>query len=254
MGQKTHPIGFRLGIIRGWYSNWYAGKDFADKLIEDEAIRTYLGARLKRAGLSRIIIERTPKRVILTLHTSRPGVVIGRGGAEVEKLREEIKKLTNKDIQININEIKRPELDASLVAQNIAQQLEGRVSFRRAMKQSLTAAMRMGADGIRIKVGGRLGGAEMSRSEQYLDGRVPLHTIRADIDYAEATAFTIYGTTGVKVWIYRGEIIGTPDLSPNAAAQRHQMQQMDPERRRSRRRGGGGPDSRRGAKPRRNKS
>lgn len=254
MGQKTHPIGFRLGIIRGWYSNWYAEKDFADKLLEDEEIRTYLGARLKRAGLSRVIIERTPKRVILTLHTSRPGVVIGRGGAEVEKLREEIKKLTKKDIQININEIKRPELDASLVAQNIAQQLEGRVSFRRAMKQSLTAAMRMGADGIRIKVAGRLGGAEMSRSEQYLDGRVPLHTIRADIDYADATAFTIYGTTGVKVWIYRGEIIGTPDLSPNAAAQRYQMQQMDPDRRRSRRRGGGGPGSRRGAKARRDKS
>ncbi len=249
MGQKTHPIGFRLGIIRGWYSNWYAGKDFAEKVIEDEEIRTYLSARLKRAGLSRIVIERTPKRVILTLHTSRPGVVIGRGGTEVEKLREEIKKLTDKDIQININEIKRPELDASLVAQNIAQQLEGRVSFRRAMKQSLTAAMRMGADGIRIKVSGRLGGAEMSRSEQYLDGRVPLHTIRADIDYADATAFTIYGTTGVKVWIYRGEIIGTPDLSPNAAAQRHQMQQMDPVRRKSRRRGGGsGPGGERGSR------
>jgi len=254
MGQKTHPIGFRLGIIRGWYSNWYAEKDFAAKLLEDDEIRTYLGARLKRAGLSRVVIERTPKRVILTLHTSRPGVVIGRGGAEVEKLREEIKKLTMKDIQININEIKRPELDASLVAQNIAQQLEGRVSFRRAMKQSLTAAMRMGADGIRIKVGGRLGGAEMSRSEQYLDGRVPLHTIRADIDYAEATAFTVYGTTGIKIWIYRGEIIGTPDLSPNAAAQRHQMQQMDPDRRRSRRRGGGGPGSRRGAKAKQDKS
>ncbi len=238
MGQKTHPIGFRLGIIRGWYSNWYATGDFADKIIEDEEIRTYLGARLKRAGLSRVVIERTPKRVILTIHSSRPGVVIGRGGTEVEKLREEIKKLTNKDIQININEIKRPELDASLVAQNIAQQLEGRVSFRRAMKQSITAAMRMGADGIRIKVGGRLGGAEMSRTEQYLDGRVPLHTIRADIDYATATAFTVYGTTGVKVWIYRGEIIGKPDLSPNVAAQRHQMQQMEPERRRMRRRGG----------------
>jgi len=237
MGQKTHPIGFRLGIIRGWYSNWYASGDFADKIIEDDEIRTYLGARLKRAGLSRIVIERTPKRVILTLHSSRPGVVIGRGGTEVEKLREEIKKLTNKDIQININEIKRPELDASLVAQNIAQQLEGRVSFRRAMKQSITAAMRMGADGIRIKVAGRLGGAEMSRSEQYLDGRVPLHTIRADIDYATATAFTVYGTTGVKVWIYRGEIIGKPDLSPNVAAQRNQMQQMEPERRRMRRRG-----------------
>lgn len=235
MGQKTNPIGFRLGIIRGWDSNWYAEKDFADKLIEDDEIRNYLAARLKRAGLSRVVIERTPKRVILTLHTSRPGVVIGRGGAEVEKLREEIKKLTNKDIQININEIKRPELDASLVAQNIAQQLEGRVSFRRAMKQTITAAMRMGAEGIRIRVGGRLGGAEMGRTEQYLEGRVPLHTIRADIDYAEGTAYTIYGTTGVKVWIYRGEILGKPDLSPNVQAQRQQLQQMEPERRRGNR-------------------
>lgn len=243
MGQKTHPIGFRLGIIRGWDSNWYAEKDLPEKLVEDEEIRKYLSARLRRAGLSRSVIERTPKRVILTLHTSRPGVVIGRGGQEVEKLREELKKLTNKDIQININEIKRPELDASLVAQNIAQQLEGRVSFRRAMKQSLTAAMRMGAEGIRVKVGGRLGGAEMSRTEQYLEGRVPLHTIRADIDYAEATAFTIYGTTGVKVWIFRGEIIGKPDLSPNVQAQRQQPQAMPPERRRKRRerrRGGRG--------------
>ena len=235
MGQKTHPIGFRLGIIRGWSSNWYAEKDFAERLVEDEEIRQYLMARLKRAGLSRVVIERTPKRVILTLHTSRPGVVIGRGGAEVEKLREEIRKLTSKDIQININEIKRPELDASLVAQNIAQQLEGRVSFRRAMKQSLGAAMRMGAEGIRIKLGGRLGGAEMGRTEQYLEGRVPLHTIRADIDYAEATAFTIYGTSGVKVWIYQGEILGRPDLSPNVQAQRQQMQQMEPERRRGER-------------------
>ncbi len=227
MGQKTNPIGFRLGIIRGWDSNWYAAKkDMPGKLVEDEEIRRYLTARLKRAGLSRVVIERTPKRVILTLHTSRPGVVIGRGGAEVEKLREEIKKLTNKDIQININEIKRPEVDASLVAQNVAQQLEGRVSFRRAMKQSITGAMRMGAQGIRIKVSGRLGGAEMGRVEQYLEGRVPLHTIRADIDYAEATAFTIYGTTGVKVWIYRGEILGKPDLSPNVQAQRQQMQQL----------------------------
>ena len=249
MGQKTHPTGFRLGIIRGWDSNWYATDDFPDKLVEDDEIRQYLAARLKRAGLSRVVIERTPKRVILTLHTSRPGVVIGRGGSEVEKLREEIKKLTNKDIQININEIKRPELDASLVAQNIAQQLEGRVSFRRAMKQAITAAMRMGAEGIRIRVAGRLGGAEMGRTEQYLEGRVPLHTIRADIDYADATAYTIYGTSGVKVWIYRGEILGKPDLSPNVAAQRHQMQQMEPERRRGRRSGrrdrrGGGPGGR----------
>ena len=237
MGQKTNPTGFRLGIIRGWDSNWYAEKDLPEKLIEDEEIRRYLAARLKRAGLSRIVIERTPKRVILTLHTSRPGVVIGRGGTEVEKLREELKKLTNKDVQININEIKRPEVDASLVAQNIAQQLEGRVSFRRAMKQALTAAMRMGAEGIRIKVSGRLGGAEMSRTEQYLEGRVPLHTVRADIDYAEATAFTIQGTTGVKVWIYRGEILGKPDLSPNVQAQRQQQMQAPPERRRGGRRG-----------------
>jgi small subunit ribosomal protein S3 len=236
LGQKTNPIGFRLGIIRGWDSNWYTDGSYADKLIEDEEIRRYLDARLKRAGLSRVVIERTPKRVILTLHTSRPGVVIGRGGSEVEKLREELKQLTDKDIQININEIKRPELDASLVAQNIAQQLEGRVSFRRAMKQSISAAMRMGAEGIRIRLGGRLGGAEMSRTEQYLEGRVPLHTIRADIDYAEATAYTIQGTTGVKVWIYRGEILGTPDLSPNAQQQRQQqMAAPPPERRRGRR-------------------
>lgn len=243
MGQKINPIGFRLGIIRGWDSNWYAEKDLPEKLVEDEEIRRYLTARLRRAGLSRVIIERTPKRVILTLHTSRPGVVIGRGGTEVEKLREELKKLTSKDIQINISEIKRPELDASLVAQNIAQQLEGRVSFRRAMKQSITAAMRMGAEGIRVKVGGRLGGAEMGRIEQYLEGRVPLHTIRADIDYASATAYTIYGTLGVKVWIYRGEVLGRPDLSPNVQAQRQQQQQPQQppaRRRRGRGRAGGG--------------
>ncbi len=234
MGQKTHPVGFRLGIIRGWDSNWYAAKkDMAAKLVEDEEVRRYLQARLKRAGLSRIVIERTPRRVILTLHTSRPGIVIGRGGTEVEKLREEIKQLTNKDIQININEIKRPELDASLVAQNVAQQLEGRISYRRAMKQAITGAMRMGAMGIRIRVGGRLGGAEMGRVEQYLEGRVPLHTIRADIDYAEATAFTIHGTSGVKVWVYHGEILGKPDLSPNVQAQRQQLRQMQPGGRRN---------------------
>jgi small subunit ribosomal protein S3 len=239
LGQKTHPTGFRLGIIKGWDSNWYAENNLPEKLVEDEEVRQYLYTRLKRAGLSRVVIERTPKRVILTLHTSRPGVVIGRGGSEVEKLREELKRLTDKDIQININEIKRPELDASLVAQNIAQQLEGRVSFRRAMKQAITAAMRMGALGIRIRVAGRLGGAEMGRIEQYLEGRVPLHTIRADIDFAKSTAFTIYGTTGVKVWIYKGEILGSPDLSPNVQAQRQQMKQMkEPEQRRRGRRGG----------------
>jgi small subunit ribosomal protein S3 len=240
MGQKTNPVGFRLGVIRGWDSNWFASGSYADKLVEDEEIRRYLRARLKKAGLARVVIERTPKRVILTLHTSRPGVVIGRGGAEVEKLREELRQLTNKDIQININEIKRPELDAALVAQNIAQQLEGRVSFRRAMKQSLSAAMRMGAEGIRVKLSGRLGGAEMSRTEQYLEGRVPLHTLRADIDYAEATAYTIYGTSGVKVWIFHGEIIGKPDLSPNAQVRREAAAPPVPERRR--REGGGGRD------------
>jgi len=239
MGQKTNPVGFRLGVIRGWDSNWYADRDFAAKLVEDEEIRKYMATRLKRAGLARVVVERTPRRVILTLHTSRPGIVIGRGGAEVEKLREDLKKLTDKDIQININEIKRPELDASLVAQNIAQQLEGRISFRRAMKQSISATMRSGAEGIRIKLSGRLGGAEMGRTEQYLEGRVPLHTLRADIDYAEATAFTIYGTLGVKVWIYRGEILGRPDLSPNVQAQRNQNQAMptaDERKRRRRRR------------------
>jgi small subunit ribosomal protein S3 len=234
LGQKTHPVGYRLGVIRGWDSNWYSEDDLQDKLVEDEEIRLYLHARLRRAGLSRAVIERTPKRVILTLHTSRPGVVIGRGGSEVEKLREELKKLTGKDIQINISEIKRPELDATLVAKNIAQQLEGRISFRRAMKQAMTAAMRMGAEGVRIRVAGRLGGAEMGRTEEYLEGRVPLHTIRADIDFARETAFTIYGTIGVKVWIHRGEIIGSPDLSPNVQAQ--QRKQM---KRPSRRRRGG---------------
>jgi len=250
MGQKTHPIGFRLGIIRGWDSNWYTDGSYAEKLVEDDKIRKYLHARLKRAGLSRVVIERTPKRVILTLHTSRPGVVIGRGGAEVEKLREELKKLTEKDVQININEIKRPELDASLVAQNIAQQLEGRISFRRAMKQALGASMRMGAQGIRIKLSGRLGGAEMGRTEQYMEGRVPLHTLRADIDYADATAFTIYGTTGVKVWIFHGEIIGRPDLSPNAYAQRQAAAAPQPPERRRRGRGDNKGDRVRGGRGR----
>jgi small subunit ribosomal protein S3 len=237
LGQKTHPIGFRLGVIRGWDSNWYAEDNFQDKLVEDETIRRYLHTRLKRAGLSRAVIERTPKRVILTLHTSRPGVVIGRGGSEVEKLREELETLTGKDIQINISEIKRPELDATLVAKNIAQQLEGRISFRRAMKQAMQAAMRMGAEGVRIRAAGRLGGAEMGRVEEYLEGRVPLHTIRADIDFAQETARTIYGTIGVKVWIHRGEILGQPDLSPNVQAQQRKQMKETPRERRQRREG-----------------
>jgi len=236
VGQKTHPIGFRLGVIRGWDSNWYSETDFQDKLVEDETIRRYLHTRLKRAGLSRAVIERTPERVILTLHTSRPGVVIGRGGSEVEKLRGELETLTGKDIQINISEIKRPELDATLVAKNIVQQLEGRISFRRAMKQAKQAAMRMGAEGIRLRAAGRLGGAEMGRVEEYMEGRVPLHTIRADIDFAQETARTIYGTIGVKVWIHRGEILGTPDLSPNVQAQQRKMKES-PRQRRQRREG-----------------
>jgi small subunit ribosomal protein S3 len=236
VGQKTHPIGFRLGVIRGWDSNWYSEDDFQEKLVEDEKIRRYLHTRLKRAGLSRAVIERTPERVILTLHTSRPGVVIGRGGSEVEKLRGELETLTGKDIQINISEIKRPELDATLVAKNIVQQLEGRISFRRAMKQAKQAAMRMGAEGVRLRAAGRLGGAEMGRVEEYMEGRVPLHTIRADIDFAQETALTIYGTIGVKVWIHRGEILGTPDLSPNVQAQQRKMKES-PQQRRQRREG-----------------
>jgi small subunit ribosomal protein S3 len=209
LGQKTNPIGIRLGITREWDANWYDERHFAQKLDEDLMIRNYIRNRLRKAGISRIIIERTPKRVVLAIHTSRPGVVIGKSGKEIAQLEEELKKVTNKDVKILISEIKRPELDAYLVAENIANQLEGRVSFRRAMKMSITAAMRMGADGVRIMCAGRLGGAEMSRTEQYKDGRIPLHTLRSNIDYAQATAKTIYGTIGVKVWICKGEVLGS---------------------------------------------
>ncbi len=209
MGQKTNPVGIRLGITREWDANWYDERNFSTKLDEDLMIRNYIRNRLRKAGISRIIIERTPKRVVLAIHTSRPGVVIGKSGKEIAQLEEELKKVTNKDVKILISEIKRPELDAYLVAENIANQLEGRVSFRRAMKSSITAAMRMGADGVRIMCAGRLGGAEMSRTEQYKDGRIPLHTLRSNIDYATATAKTIYGTIGVKVWICKGEVLGS---------------------------------------------
>lgn len=208
MGQKTHPVGFRVGVIRGWDSNWYENKSYATKLKEDDKLRTYVRSRLKKAGISRIVIDRTSKNIILTIHTSRPGVVIGKSGKEITQLEEELKRVTNKDVKVQISEIKRPELDAYLVAENIASQLAGRVSFRRAMKTSITAAMRMGAEGIRIMCAGRLGGAEMARTEQYKDGRIPLHTIRADIDYANGRAETIYGSIGIKVWICRGEILG----------------------------------------------
>lgn len=208
MGQKTNPIGLRVGIIRGWNSNWYESKSYATKIKEDEKLRSYVRNRLKKAGISKIIIDRTSKNVILNIHTSRPGVVIGKSGKEITQLEEELKQISNKEVKIQISEIKRPELDAYLVAENIASQIEGRVSFRRAMKMAITASMRMGAEGIRIMCSGRLGGAEIARTEQYKEGRIPLHTLRADIDYANGRAETIYGSIGIKVWICRGEILG----------------------------------------------
>jgi small subunit ribosomal protein S3 len=214
MGQKTNPIGLRLGIIKGWDSNWYGGNKYESKLVEDQKIRQYLNARLTKAGISKIIIERTLKLITVTINTARPGIIIGKGGQEVDKLKEELKKLTNKDVQINISEIKRPELDAFLVAQTVAKQIEGRISFRRAMKTALTSTMRLGAEGIKITVSGRVGGAEMARSETYKEGRIPLHTLRADIDYALAEAHTTYGRIGIKVWICKGEVFGKKDLSP----------------------------------------
>jgi len=215
MGQKTNPIGLRLGIIKGWDSNWYGGKDFGGKLLEDFKIRQYLTARLAKAGISKIIIERTLKLVTVTIFTARPGIIIGKGGTEVDKLKEELKKLTKKEIQINISEIKRPELDANIVANSIAKQIEGRISFRRAIKTSIASTMRIGAEGIKVVISGRLGGAEMARSEQYKDGRTPLHTLRADIDYAKIEAHTTYGRIGIKVWICKGEIYGKPELVPS---------------------------------------
>lgn len=208
MGQKTNPIGLRVGIIRGWESNWYENKSYAPKLVEDKKLRTYIRKRLQNAGISSIKIDRTSKNIILSVNTSRPGVVIGKSGKEIAQIEEELKKLTDKEVKIQITEIKRPELDAYLVAENIAKQIEGRVSFRRAMKSAITTAMRMGAEGIRIMCSGRLGGAEMARTEQYKEGRIPLHTLRADIDYAHGRAETIYGSIGIKVWICRGEILG----------------------------------------------
>lgn len=208
MGQKVNPIGLRLGIIKNWNSSWFDEKKFADKLQEDLKVRRYIRNRLNKAAVSKIEIERTVKRVILTVHTARPGIVIGKKGAEVDKLREELRALTGKEVQINIQEIKKPELDAYLVAENVARQLEGKVSFRRAMKKAITSTMRLGAEGIKIMCSGRLGGAEMARTEQYKEGRIPLHTLRADIDYATATSRTTYGAIGVKVWIFNGEVIG----------------------------------------------
>lgn len=208
MGQKTNPIGFRLGVIRTWKSLWFDEKNFADKLNEDLMLRNYIQKRMPNAGISQVEIKRTPKRITLTIHTARPGIVIGKKGIEVDKLKEELQRVTEKDVQVNVHEIKRPELDAYLVAENVAKQLESKVSFRRAMKRAITSSIRMGAEGVRICCSGRLGGAEMARREQYKEGRIPLHTLRADIDYAKIVANTTYGTIGVKVWICRGEILG----------------------------------------------
>ncbi len=215
MGQKTNPISNRLGIIRGWDSNWYGGRKYADKLAEDNKIRKYLKARLVKAGISRIVIERTLKLITVTITTSRPGIIIGKGGAEVDKLREELKNITKKDVQINIFEIKKPELDAVIVAENIARQIEGNIAYRRAVRMSIASTMRLGAEGIKVLVSGRLNGAEMARSEMYKEGRTPLHTLRADIDYHQADALTKVGLLGIKVWICRGEKFGKQDLSPS---------------------------------------
>ena len=214
MGQKTNPIGNRLGIIRGWDSNWFGGRDYGDKLAEDDKIRKYINARLSRASVSSIIIERSVKLIVITIKTARPGIIIGKGGSEVDKLKEELKKITSKEVQLNIFEIKRPELDAFLVGSSIARQIENRISYRRSIKMSIAAAMRMNAEGIKIQISGRLNGAEMARSESYKEGRIPLSTFRADIDYAIVEAHTTYGRLGVKVWIMKGEVYGKRELSP----------------------------------------
>ena len=214
MGQKTNPIGNRLGIIRGWESNWYGGKSFGNMIAEDSKIRKYIFTRLAKASVSRVIIERTLKLVTITITTARPGIIIGKAGQEVDKLKEELKKLSGKDIQLNIVEIKRPELEAQLVASSIARQIENRISFRRAIKMSIAATMRMNAEGIQVQISGRLNGAEMARTESYKEGRIPLSTFRADIDYALVEAHTTYGRLGVKVWIMKGEVYGKRELSP----------------------------------------
>lgn len=217
MGQKTNPIGNRLGIIRGWDSNWYGSKkDFATKLIEDNKIRTYLNARINKGGISRVVIERTLGKLIITVHTSKPGIIIGKGGNEVDRIKEELKKLTGKeDVQINILEIRRPEMDANIVAETIAKQIESRINYKRAIKMAIATALRMGAEGIKVKISGRLGGAEIARSEEMKQGRVPLHTFRMDIDYASLFALTVYGKIGIKVWICKGEVLGKRELNPN---------------------------------------
>jgi small subunit ribosomal protein S3 len=217
MGQKANPIGNRLGIIRGWDSNWYGNKkDFAVKLIEDNKIRTYLNARINKGGIAKIVIARTLGKLIVTIHTSKPGIIIGKGGNEVDRIKEELKKLTDKnDVQINILEIRRPELDAQIVGDTIARQIENRINYKRAVKMAIASTLRMGAEGIKVKVSGRLAGAEIARTEEIKQGRVPLHTFRMDIDYAAVFALTVYGKIGIKVWICKGEVLGKRDLNPN---------------------------------------
>ena len=223
MGQKVNPIGLRLGINRTWDSRWFADSQYADLLHEDIKLRKYLSDRLAQAGVSRVVIERPAKKARVTIHTARPGVVIGKKGADIEKLRSEVSRMTDSDVHLNIVEIRKPELDAKLVAENIAQQLERRVAFRRAMKRSVQSAMRLGAEGIRINCGGRLGGAEIARMEWYREGRVPLHTLRADVDYGTATARTTYGTCGVKVWVFKGEILAHDPMAQDKRAAEQQV-------------------------------
>jgi small subunit ribosomal protein S3 len=247
MGQKANPIGNRLGIIRGWESNWYGSKkDYAGKLIEDHKIRTYLMARINKGGIARIVIERTLGKLIITIHTSKPGIIIGKGGGEVDRIKEELKKLTSKDdVQINILEIRRPELDANIVGDTIARQIENRINYKRAIKMAIASTLRMGAEGIKIKVSGRLGGAEIARTEEIKQGRVPLHTFRMDIDYASLFALTVYGKIGIKVWICKGEVLGTRELNPNFIggksdlSDRRERRDDDRHDRRDDRRGGG---------------
>lgn len=253
MGQKANPIGNRLGIIRGWESNWYGSrKDYAGKLIEDHKVRTYLNARINKGGISKIVIERTLGKLIITIHTSKPGIIIGKGGGEVDRIKEELKKLTGKDdVQINILEIRRPELDAMIVGDTIARQIENRINFKRATKMAIASSLRMGAEGIKVKLSGRLNGSEIARSEEFKQGRVPLHTFRMDIDYANVFAQTVYGKIGIKVWICKGEVLAKRDLNPNFIAGGGKNEAGAAGDRRDRRddhRGGGGDrrDDRRG--------
>ncbi len=238
MGQKTNPVGLRLGIIKTWSSRWFATKNFADQLKEDQLIRKYTHTRLEHAGIASVDIFRAPKKITIDIHTARPGIVIGRKGAEVDKLRDELQHLTKKEININIIEVRKPELSSKLVAESIARQLEGRISYRRAMKKAISSAMKMGAEGIKLSCGGRLAGAEIARTESYMEGRVPLHTLRAEIDYAQATAHTTYGTIGVKAWIFKGEILGKePQLAEGVhwTPERHKEERLPDARKRKRR-------------------